>query len=198
MSGENKISILLKEGEDWRENACLNFQADHTDGYVWGYKEAADHLAVYASESNKQDLFIYPMMFLYRHYLELRFKAIISRGKELIGENGSFPRTHKLLDLWSQSKIILGKIWKQGVAAEFELIENIVKDFEEIDPYAEAFRYPMSTAGNKYLVGVKHINIEVVAHSIGEAAEFLDGAYEGILEYLEADRASEYEAYSNS
>ncbi len=192
MREENKTSMLLKKGEDWRENACLNFLPDHSDGYVWGYKEAADYLASHASENNKQDLFIYPMMFLYRHYLELRFKVIIIRGKELIGESGSFPHTHKLSELWSQSKAILQKIWNQEIAADFVLVEKIVNDFEQMDSRAEAFRYPMSRAGDKYLADVKHINIEIVARGIGEVAGLLESAYAGILECLETKREYKY------
>jgi len=74
------ITKVFRKGNDWQNNACLNFN-DPQYSYSLGYREAANFLAINAADHHMQDLFIYPIAFLYRHHLELQLKLIIETGK---------------------------------------------------------------------------------------------------------------------
>ncbi|EFH8745037.1 hypothetical protein GF050_17545 [Escherichia coli] len=69
---------LLASDSDWHNNACLNYMPDHGTAYTEGYRRAADILINHIDESGRdQDFLVYPVLFLYRHHLELLIKQII-------------------------------------------------------------------------------------------------------------------------
>src|SRR5579864_2943647 len=66
-------------------NACLNFTAPANYAYTEGYRIAARSLAKQVCETGEdRDLLIFPIIYLYRHHLELRFKNLIVVGAFLI------------------------------------------------------------------------------------------------------------------
>jgi len=65
------------------------------DAYASGYLEAANLLVEKALETGQRtDTLIYPVAFLYRHYLELRLKEITIQGGELISGQREFRLVH--------------------------------------------------------------------------------------------------------
>jgi hypothetical protein len=71
-----KGNQLFKSDADWINNACLNFKEDQLNLYAIGYKRAAELLLEHVKNSGRdQDTLVYPIIFLYRHYLELRLKS---------------------------------------------------------------------------------------------------------------------------
>ena len=65
--GNQHISYLAQYGwQKYLEEGTFTF------GYIFSYKEAADRLV----EQECPDLYILPIMFCYRHYLELLLKNI--------------------------------------------------------------------------------------------------------------------------
>ncbi len=72
---------LFIEADDWRMNACLNMYHDPSELYVVGYKEAADSLVdSIANQKGSADSLIFPIVFLYRHYIEIRLKSLLHDG----------------------------------------------------------------------------------------------------------------------
>ncbi len=72
---------LVGEDGDWIQNACLNWAADASELYIEGYYQAA--LRVVENLGHDQDFLVYPAIFLFRHYLELRLKHIIAMGEPM-------------------------------------------------------------------------------------------------------------------
>ncbi len=69
---------LFVEGDDWYYVACLNDKRDNLGLYIVGYKEAGDILVKNIIESRSHhDSLVFPIVFMYRHYLELRLKQLI-------------------------------------------------------------------------------------------------------------------------
>jgi hypothetical protein len=69
---------LFKVSPDDQHNASLNMGGKGWESYAYGYKKAADMLAMRFLEDCKgADIVGYPILFLYRHYIELRLKALI-------------------------------------------------------------------------------------------------------------------------
>ena len=90
---------------DWQTNACLNWLNDPIELYATGYKEAGDRLVEFVLlNSRDQDFLIYPIVFLYRQYVELRLKEIIKEGLILLEEGNAFPKHHKIWELWCHAK----------------------------------------------------------------------------------------------
>jgi hypothetical protein len=73
-----KSDVLFGLGTDWQANACVN-GIDDSMAYQDGYRRAARHLAEYVCETERgQDYLVYPIVYLYRHHIELTLKSIIS------------------------------------------------------------------------------------------------------------------------
>ncbi|HMK50182.1 MAG TPA: hypothetical protein VK435_09020, partial [Thermodesulfovibrionales bacterium] len=72
---------LFQSADDWWHNACLNYMHDSWPAYIIGYKKAADILVRHIKQKRRsQDTLVYPIIFLYRQYLELAIKNLILKS----------------------------------------------------------------------------------------------------------------------
>lgn len=186
---------LFDAGDDWQLNACLNFMDDMSYGYIEGYLRAADFLVEHVAKTARdQDVFVYPIAFMYRHHIELQLKRIIDTGRKLLTNNDGHPTHHKLHDLWPLAKGILRQTWpNEPDPSEFKLIDNFVDHFSKVDHDSIAFRYPTQKTGTSSLRGVRHINLSNLAECVHSFSDFLDGAASGLIDYLNHKRECERE-----
>lgn len=106
-----------------------------TFGYINSYKEAADTLV----EELTPDLYLFPIMFTYRHYLELALKNICEKNMtEEKYKDFIFKASHNLGKIWCTSKEILELQLNND---EINFIEQIVIFFDALDSDSFAFRY---------------------------------------------------------
>lgn len=191
-SGEDK---LFDTAEDWWNNACLNLMNDAWTSYVIGYKQAADILVTHIKENRRvQDTLVYPVVFLYRQYLELAIKNLIQKGRKLQDGNETIPQGHKIHELWKVCEKIFDDVAPDDSVEEIKQINRLISEFCSIDPKATAFRYPEDTDGTPSLPGITHINIRNVGDVMAKISVILDGANAQFSEYLsiKAEIASDY------
>lgn len=182
----NKNDKLFKSDFDWQNNACLNYLSDNWWPYVAGYKRAADLLVEYVKDTHRnQDILVYPIVFLYRQYLELLLKQIIQDGSRLLDMNQTLPKNHKINNLWEQSRKILIKVWPDADLNDLNTIEQCINQLSETDPFSTAFRYPTDKEDNPSLPDIKHINLRNLSEIINKTASLLEGVSAWIGEYLE-------------
>ena len=82
----NSGTSVFKIGEYPQLNACLNYQENNWEAYAEGYLNASLCLISRVTKntySPPQDIIIYPAIYLFRQYLELRIKIIIIDGNYL-------------------------------------------------------------------------------------------------------------------
>lgn len=170
---------------DFSTTASTNFGPNPFDLFASGYKLAADELVDHAlGEIKDMDKLVYPIVFLYRHYLELRLKEIVRQGKDLLQEEGDFRKGrdgHMLALLWDDAKEIMLKI-EGHPAEEFGFCEHVVRSFSG-DPQGAEFRYPENQKGGASLEGVHAIDLNHVRTSFSTVAEFLDRVSGMITDY---------------
>lgn len=176
---------LFTSADDWWNNACLNFLPKGWTLYSIGYKDAADILVEYIEQHKRQqDTLVYPIVFLYRQYLELSLKDLIQDAFRLLDDPTPFPKTHRLDELWKLCNILLEQI-APGDSAEFRKeIGRLMEEFAQVDPLSMSFRYPEDKDGNPTLPGLTNINIRNVREVIGKISVILEGAGAMISEYL--------------
>jgi hypothetical protein len=176
---------LFTSQEDWWNNACLNWCHDGWGLYASGYKDAADFLVQRAEEMNfGQDTLVYPVIFLYRQYLELEIKDLIRQARRLQDFHGDFPKHHHIGNLWVECHKLLSQISPGDPVAELNEIGRLIAEFSAIDPTSMAFRYPQDKKGNPSLPGIREINLRNVREVIGKISVILMGASAQIGEYL--------------
>ncbi|MCI0557722.1 MAG: hypothetical protein MN733_04450 [Nitrososphaera sp.] len=179
-------------------NVVFNFQGSAIDdliAFARGYHAAGKHLAQrMAVAPGYRDYDGYPILFLYRHSLELHLKAIVIRGAKLLG-------------LISEEKINTQNLWKKhkfvGLLPAVESIFNgmqwdwdfevsglrswddfcaLVNGIEQIDPQSYNFRYPVDTSGEAALPKHLVLNIVAFARRMDPVLDLLYGAVAGIQE----------------
>jgi hypothetical protein len=183
-------SILFQKAEDWHFNACISKGHANHEVFAEGYRRAAERLFMSLQDDRFDlDLIIYPTVFLYRHWLELRLKRIIDEGRQLLQEGRGFPERHEIHLLWPVAKDILRSIWPND-PPEYRLIDSVAKDFEVFDRRSESFRYPLNRHGVNDLEEISHINIRLFVETMASVANFLDGASSAISDYLSDLRSS--------
>lgn len=186
---------LFTTAEDWWNNACLNLSGTGWSTYAIGYRDAADILASTIDANNRQqDFLVYPIVFLYRQYLELSIKDLIRKARKLKDLREPLPPTHNIKSLWEVCHGLLSAISPGDSVEELGHIGRLISEFSVVDPTSTAFRYPEDKNGRPSLPGLSKINLRNVRDVIEKIAILLDGADAQISEYLsiKADIASEF------
>ncbi len=194
-SAPRKSDKLFRSDDDWQNNACIA-QWDQEYAYSSGYKAAAFSLAQKVCESHReQDILVYPIVYLYRHYVELILKEITVIAsalldKELTEQELKALDRHQLNELWSNLQPMLNPICQlvqeTGYPIEdMEGIESYINQLHEHDPDGQRFRYATIKQGKKksrdalkreasLREDLPHINIRVFANCMEKLAEYLD------------------------
>lgn len=176
---------LFVEAEDWWMNACLNWYNDPTELYIVGYKEAADSLVdSIANRKGSADSLIFPIVFLYRHYVEIRLKSLLHDGSRLLDRDYKQKSEHQLSKLWPKVRSILDELWPNEEGEDLKAMDSLIAQFEEVDPQSTTFRYPKDFDGNNSLkLDVPRVNLRNLAEVVGAMSIILEGSVGAISEY---------------
>lgn len=181
--------VFANGGQDWRSNAVLmQGFGDRWYVYATGYRRAADIVvANVTTQLRDQDFLVYPIMFLYRQYLELTIKSLIRSAWRLLDEEESDPlRSHDINRYWGVCQALLVRISPGGLAAVLEDTGRLIAEFCEHDPASDAFRYPESAKREPTLSNLEKVNLRNVQVVMGKIADLLDGADAMIDAYMDS------------
>lgn len=192
MKGHSKKpSQLFCSGGDKRLNACVNFSPGNWDLYAVGYKKAADVL-VQSVEKERMynDILIYPIVFLYRQFIELRLKELITLSSDLLEKSSKKIDSHLIDILWKSCRLLLSEALEE--IEDLDKIDPIMQAFYEIDPKSYKSRYPFDNKGNIYYFANDHINIQVLSEQM-EIVENILGICSTML-HVALERKRDWEA----
>ncbi len=179
-------------------NADLHLSSENWDTYATGYKIAGDNLVQYVIDNNlDQDFLVYPIGFLYRHYLELRLKELIFVSSALLDKDDEFRKNHNLLSLWKLARPNIESVWPEDKTKTYlDWLEERIKELSDLDPKSDAFRYPEKKKGEATLRGLLHINLKHLKEVFQGISDVLDSASTGMGEYLNSknEMMAEYRA----
>lgn len=144
--------------------------------YVVGYKKAADatyeafEKAVISSDIETTDTICYPLVFLYRHIMELLLKFSYIRIKTIRTSEDikSFlNKNHDLQKLWDSVKIDFGRLSKRlGDDFNSEAIEHYISEFIKYDQKSMAYRYPIEKNLDRFHGKGQYLNIPLLKKSM--------------------------------
>lgn len=169
--------------------------------YVEGYKNAADYLVERSVSEHEMDFLVYPIIFLYRHYLELQLKDLFQQLREYHNLSCELSYNHDLTQLWNKIRPLMEKISNKSEDIENNNhIEARIKEFVRIDKGSFSFRYPVDKQGNSSLRNVPKqdgqdmINLLQVKGVVTSMATILSGVseYVGVMLEYKDDMESEY------
>lgn len=151
--------------------------------YAHGYATVAD-LALANSSRIERDSIVYPVIFLYRHAIELALKYTLLIARRLLDEPGGLQKGHGLNNIWAQLRPLLERIWDDGPEHDLRAVDALIREMDHKDQNAEKFRYPISRGGERFFGSDELINLEKFCESGRKVLNFLHGCSTGIGEYL--------------
>lgn len=149
-------------------NALINWMDSPTKElleYAGSYRGAAMNLVAFRERLSEGfhtiDHSALPILFLYRHSLELYLKSLVFRAailsvneKELANALPRLWREHSLRALVNMAKPLFEASAFRSPYADIELQERLqdtAKRIDDVDPGSYAFRYPVTSQGNASL-----------------------------------------------
>jgi len=181
-----KSDVLFGSGTHWQANACVN-GIDNAMAYQDGYRRAALHLVEYVCDAGRgQDFLVYPIVYLYRHHIELTLKSIINVACFLIDytlteKDLDTLRHHDLAKLWTLARPLLNPTCELGGSPalpsdDLEGIDSYILQLHKHDPDGQRFRYATRKAKRlPSLPQLNHINIRDFGIALEKLADYLDG-----------------------
>lgn len=181
----NKHDKLFQEETRFDYGAWLKNPANKFFLYSQGYKEAGKQLYEYCVNNPFYwNSLIYPLIFNYRQFIELRLKELIIMGYNLIEEEKDFADCHSLSKLWYT--------YRNEILVDIEPIdqdilnnvERIISQFNTEDPKSMCFRYPVTTAPNRQeSLNRNTIDIDNFKNVIDKLIYFFDWQWDLISHY---------------
>jgi hypothetical protein len=172
-------------------NALINWKGSPTGDlttYAHSYRNAARSLVAMHQKQvyGTIDEGALPILFLYRHAIELYLKAIVFKAAivsineaELSTALPKLWKEHSLVKLAEMARPVINARTGKPFAIMGDLeqkIVDLVGRIDKIDPGSYTFRYPVTSRGNSALPGLFMTNIfvfsEEVESVLSEMAEF--------------------------
>jgi len=166
---------------------------DQLSAYATGYHDAGKTLASQLEKApGYADYEGYPILFLYRHALELYLKAIVYSGAKLVGlisdETVDYQKLfqrHTLGTFLPALKVIwdqMGWSWDFGVDGFRSLsdFKSLIEEWDRIDRNSDVFRYPIKKNFDANLPEHFVVNVVMLSRRMDPILECLDGVVTGI------------------
>lgn len=176
--GDGKVGVKFV-------NSHLSRHAVLWDGYM---KAGAGLIELCVQEEyyHERDYVIYPILFNYRHGLELAMKWIIIfySGKGFEGVVTKSGDDHNLWELWKKCRKIIEQYVEDDDDKETtDVVEQIVKDFHDLDKPGTNFRYAFGKKGNQIKVPDNMVDVDF--ENIRHVMEGVSGYFTGLDGWLD-------------
>ena len=166
-TGTNMVNI------GWQSNVEkeLGIEGLKQFGYISGYKDAADDLVDKVLGISLADAYVFPIVFLYRQYLELVLKNLYVKIYDK-----STKMDHDLSKIWEKvRKKIKDETTKEGR----ELIDSVIEEFQQVDPRSFHFRYFWKLDYSSTLPDEMSVDLGLLKERIDKVDTILYGSYGG-------------------
>jgi hypothetical protein len=144
--------------------------------YVKGYTITVETLLRRATRCPHEAKFlIIPILYNFRHAVEIQLKNIICLTENFQEGNLQYPKGHNLKKLWMVAKRLCGEgmvipEWKQS-----ELSEALILELDRLDEAGDKFRFPENTAGKAHFPhDGRAFSLERLRKSLPQVLDFLD------------------------
>jgi hypothetical protein len=186
----------LFQASSFYGNVKINLQyaaIDEFGAYASAFHRASQALAekMFAS-AGYNDLDACPIVFLYRHALELSLKAIALTGIKIMQLKGDVPqesgfllKTHRLLPLLPLLRRTFDTVgWKWDLEIDelctFEDVERLLQELEDVDSGSYTFRYPVNTNEHPAVPHHFTLHLPTFCHRMDALLDGLEAATMGL------------------
>jgi hypothetical protein len=177
---------LMRSAAD--SNRGVKFTKDEISRHVFIWSgcmnAAAALIEVSEGDRPEREILIYPILYNYRHGVELAMKWIIVRyGRYSSSEAGRIEH-HDLWNLWQICRRIITEVGTDGEA--ILIVEQVIKELHDLDRRALAFRYSHNKKGALIALPDALIDLENVRDVMEAVGKFFGGADAQLAAYISA------------
>lgn len=178
---ERKFRWPTKGDAPFVEAADPMDNANIADGFVRlvlmteGYKKAGD-LMVAAAEQDpaERGWLVFPILFNYRHFLELSLKYQLATYGPTVGIEPNW-NCHRLEVLWAAFTVMLERYGTDDPDEVDPVVGEIILEFAKIDPASYSYRYPVNKKGEPVPVDRENLHLPTLADVIDGVAGYFTG-----------------------
>jgi|HubBroStandDraft_6_1064221.scaffolds.fasta_scaffold146670_1 hypothetical protein len=165
-------------GETWHRSGA----------YIRGYEQAAEILSDHVVSNPASRTLGYPILFLWRHTVELQLKEIIRSTRALLIDDSKFPDDeHRLSKLWTDVRTDLSRLGLNE-SDELSFTEVTIKELASADPRSIDARYSEHRDGQPTLRAAPGaIDLKNVRDILGGVVNFLGCVIEDLSQRLDHD-----------
>lgn len=175
---------LLDVPDDCRATAALFAGGDQWYSFGTSYRLAADALAAAIEQRpGTANVLTLPLIYLYRHYIELRLKSLLLDAGELLDDPQQVPPAHYLVTLWHRVRSLLLKVDRSSEGPWLERADAVIHQFDALDDGSFSFRYPVDKDNNASFDTPLRICPAVVKRVVDELSIVLEGASAQVDDY---------------
>ena len=203
--------------EKWTETKRTELVQDQWVMMAMGYKKAAEVLVAGLPAAlligAEQQYIACPIMFLYRHFLEISLKGLMldlqELGKQLNPLIGVDPQVldkglpaHPLMESWLPVRQLLFELSpdedlsseeSQKLDTTLNAIETRIKELDQIDGHSFSYRYPSDRKNNPSLGPLpSHQELQKVADVVETIEAYFGGFRSWIHDYRTAMTMDQY------
>ncbi|MBJ6726804.1 hypothetical protein [Geomesophilobacter sediminis] len=162
-------------------------------GYCAGYKRAADCLvddAICSCDTSRLDTVIFPVLFLYRQFIELSLKQLILE----FGDGSCDEKVERLKQLnhdldasWREFVRLLPKSIEAHEQKTVKVVEKYIREFAGVDKSSYSFRYPVAKNLTLIFGKEQRLNLRHLKERMSEIESFFCGV-SGFLDDLRTNQ----------
>lgn len=186
-------------------NAVLNMMNENSWClYTAGFKPGVEILLESVKPTYEVNTVIFPILLLYRHYVEISLKEAIGYGRYLDEQSKPLTGGHNLQNLWEEARKSIEKHIAETIKAEeLDRIEVLIHEIHSIDPSSEGSHYPFVKKKKEkvqhvpFPLNTPPINLDELSIKTKKVFYFLDKAtnYLAVAQDFEAEFRSDYNQY---
>jgi hypothetical protein len=186
---------LFRTADDWEKSVNFSNHYISRRAAIWdGYMRSGDVL-VEECRRNPADRhsLVYPILYCYRHGLELAMKWVIGVYGRLAGVYSADYVDHDLWKLWTGCKKVILEVGSDDDDNNeaLDAVQQIVKDFHDWDKFSMAFRYSHDKNGVTLKLPEYPIDLDNIKNVMQAVEHFFSGV-DGQLDANSSNTDYEY------
>ena len=140
-----------------------------------GYREAADLLVKHAEADYRlRGSLVYPIIFLYRHFIELELKYVLVTYGPHAGQTADWE-SHDLEVLWPKVRVVIDRFGVEEDKEGTDAVEACIIEMAKIDRDSFSFRYPVRKRGQPLPLEFESLDLENLRETMEKIRNFFLG-----------------------
>ena len=133
---------LLRKSRGGANQTRFEAHGETRHYFIWDGNKRAGDLLVASCENDRYEstTLVYPILYNYRHAIELGLKWIVMKFGEYASVEVADYEHHNLWKLWCVYKEIVLELGSDD-GNVLAVVEQVIKDFHDLDKSGQAFRY---------------------------------------------------------